>query len=107
MISGPWVSTYLRANSTIRFVISLRLKGMNGRQQTLCPPSKRLLFFYWRQTRLLPKSFTLQDRNVSQEEGRAQLSAFSLMSFFPLAAVKENPILPCATSMSHLKKGGC
>jgi hypothetical protein len=34
-----------------------------------------------------------------------QLSAFTPLSFFPLAAVKENPRLRRATSMSHSKRG--
>src|SRR4030095_152833 len=83
MILGSWVSTYLRANSTIRFVISLRLKGMNGRQQTICPPSKRLLFFYWWQTTCqqnptLYKSKCQEDDNNTVEIGAEREPALAV-----------------------------
>jgi hypothetical protein len=45
MISGVLIFDVLCTNSSIRFFISSRLKGMTGNQQTICPHEKTVIFF--------------------------------------------------------------
>jgi hypothetical protein len=59
MILESWVSTYLRANSTIRFVISSRLKGISGKPANNMPVLKEG-YFLLAADYLSTKSFTLQ-----------------------------------------------